>query len=95
MDRQPLKSVPTQWSLCINCLNAPGCVQREAARGQVQYCDLHVVADGPRPRMTAAAWQEQGPPHAALIGLCSTCDHAFSCVLRKPGHMVTHCQHYE
>lgn len=95
MDHEPHMSAISQGSLCTNCLNAPDCVLRIAAKGRVQYCDLHEVARAPLVPMNGA----MGVPHqhafVPLPGLCNNCDNVRTCVLREPGQVVLHCQHYE
>ncbi|MBK9287886.1 MAG: hypothetical protein IPN38_09430 [Flavobacteriales bacterium] len=95
MDHEPQISTAPGRSLCINCLNAPDCIQRIAARGHVQYCDLHAVADGPRTLMNGASGNGQQHAFVPLAGLCNNCDHVHTCVLRKPGQVVLHCQHHD
>ena len=95
MHHQQRQNALSQASLCTNCLNAPDCVMRKAARGQVQYCDLHEVACPLQAVLNGTAGTENRYAFVPLAGLCSNCDHVRTCVLRQPDRTVLHCQHYE
>ena len=96
MDDHAYNGTAVLSSLCTNCVHAPDCVLRIAARGRVQYCDLHAVADAPaKVPVNGAPQHDLFSPEAAAMGLCANCANLRSCVLRQPGHVVTHCQHYE
>lgn len=93
MDQEPRTSAIAQASLCTNCVSAPDCVLRIAARGRVQYCDLHEVVRAPHVPMNGTAVADHA--FVPVAGLCNNCDNVRTCALRKPGQVVLHCQHYE
>ncbi len=93
MDRHLHHRTTSPGSLCTNCLHAPECVQRKAANGRVLFCELHAVAEGPRTLMAVQSGLPQY--HAAITGLCATCDHRTHCTLRNPERTVLHCDHFE
>lgn len=95
MHHQQTRNALSQASLCSNCVNAPDCVMRKAARTQVQYCDLHEVARPAHTVLNGSAREEGRNVFVPAVGLCSNCDHARTCTLRQPGRTVLHCQHYE
>lgn len=95
MDHKPHRNTVPQISLCTNCVNAPDCVQRVAAKGRVQYCDLHEVARPHYARLNGDAVAEHRNAFVPLSGLCNNCDNVRTCALRRPGQVVLHCQHFE
>ena len=77
--------------ICANCVHNGHCVFQRTAGGPVTFCEEHET----EPALEAvriSVRQEITIPF--VPGLCGTCDHLNTCVLRSKDHITYHCEHY-
>ncbi len=82
-------------SLCMNCVNAPGCTLRNGHA--VHECEEHQVAEF----KSLNGFELSERIYSAAIGiehfsgLCGNCELKDHCMWRDPDTITFHCEHYQ
>lgn len=78
--------------VCGNCVHDRHCIYQEISSLPTISCEEHEIEIVPeRANSTAPSTI----PRSVEGGLCSTCDHLRTCVLRSKEHIIHHCEHYQ
>ncbi|MCG6964296.1 MAG: hypothetical protein LJE95_13635 [Acidobacteria bacterium] len=93
-EAEPERPQQTLAGLCATCVEAPHCVWLRERGPAMVACEEFRAVRGPRLSLAAAADSTSAPEVDTALGLCATCAHAESCVLRREGG-VWFCEEYE
>ena len=86
------------YGICINCNNAPYCINSKKAENPVWYCDMFDNY-APTPERTSEVKKVTKPTikkddHHKYKGLCVNCENKETCIYATREGGVWHCAEY-
>ena len=82
--------------LCINCLNADNCSYPMNHTKPIIFCEEFTCTDSSKSKNDIVRFLKNlsSPIDQSQKGLCSNCDNAETCNLKKENEAVINCEEY-